>query len=244
MKIWKATDFVKREIKQPPWLVPDLFPAYISMIFAWGKVGKSIMSVQLAHALTTGTDFLGYPIGAPLRVLYYTSDLPEGEWQYQLEKLQKNDGWDTIWDMPGLLSQGFRVEALRRDAIGYNLVVFDSLLSISEPADLDNPQVIRACITKLRHITSGSGIERPIWLIHHKRKGLPGVPDKMSVSAAGSFALTAGVSTLIDLTDVGIEVRGRYVRAEVKLKRGENGLWLPISTRKAKDPKDVYKLKT
>lgn len=239
VKIWKATDFVAREIKQPPWLVPDLLPAYISMIFAWGKVGKSIISVQLAHALTTGTDFMGYPIGKPLRVLYYQADLPEGEWQEQLKGLKHNEGWDTIWDMPGLLNQGSRVEGLRRDAKGYDLVAFDSLLAISEPEDLDKPQVIRSCISKLRHITD----DGPIWLIHHKRKGLPGIPDKMSVSAAGSFALTAGVSTLIDLSETGIEVRGRYVKAELKLKRGDHGLWLPVEERKkAKDPKDVYKL--
>jgi len=236
MDLYKATDFVKRELKQPPWLVEKLIPAYISMIFAWGKVGKSIMSVQLAHALTMGNDFLGYPIDRKLKVLYYQCDLPEGEWQYQLKELDKSEDWWTIWEMPGLLMDAGRTEQLTQlvEKEQFDLVVFDSLLSCSEGSDLDDAKEIRLIIGKLRKITK----DKPIWLIHHKRKGQPGVPDKSNVAAAGSFALGAGVSTLIDLVEGGIEIKGRYVRANLELKRDpDNGLWLPKTTIKKGDPK-------
>ena len=214
----------------PPWLVPDLLPAFISMIFAGAKAGKSIMTVQLAHALATNSEFLGHQVERQLRVLYYQSDLPEDEWKFQLQKLNRNEGWYTIWDMPGLLASKAKRDELKSivKAEKFDLTIFDSFVSCSEPADLDKPMVIRTCISRLHEITQ----DKPIWLVHLK--------DRISVSAAGSFA-SAGVSTLIHLTETSIEIRGRYVQSKMKLKRGKEGLWVPVKT-KPKDPRDLYKL--
>ncbi len=234
LKVWTAADFAAREFESPPWLIEGLIPGRgISMIFTWGKVGKSIMSVQLAHALTTGNDFLGRKPVKQYKVLYYTSDLPEDEWGEQLKLLSKNDNWHTVWDMPGIFNSLSRKEDLQKivKEQKFEIVVFDSLISCSEPAELNDLNAVRLSLRKLREITQ----DKPSWLIHHKRKGMPGVPDRSNVSAAGNFGLTAGVSTLIDLNpsidgrEGSIEVSGRYVRVSLDLKRGDNGLWLPKS---------------
>lgn len=229
-KIWKASEFAKRKFERPPWLIEGLLPARgITMIYAWGKVGKSIMTMQLAHALTTGSELFGKKPDKTWKVLYYQSDEPEDEWGTQLEKVNKNENWDTMWDMPCLFTEGNRRIQLRRQVEEgkYDLIAFDSLLSCSEPLDMEDKSDVRKVISRIRFVTQ----DKPSWLINHKIKGTPGIPANPLVSAAGSFALSAGVSTLIDLRETGenegqMTVRGRYVKVSVKLKRGPAGIWL------------------
>jgi len=245
MKVWDALEFSKQEFPQPPWLIPGIIPGYgCLMLYAYGKVGKSILSVQLAHALSTQTGFLGVRPEKQFKVLYYQCDLPQSEWAYQLKELDTSpysqrplaEGWKTIWEEPGLLNVKERVERLGQIVKegGYNLVIYDSLLSLTDGLmDLDKEDTIRKCLRRLRYI---SGPDNPMLVIHHKRKGIPGVGDHPSNSPAGSYAIAAGVSVLLDLRDAGIQGRGRFCRVEMELKRGPHGIWLP------KTGADLYKM--
>lgn len=245
MKVWDALEFSKQDFPQPPWLIPGVIPGYgCLMLYAYGKVGKSILSIQLAHALTTQTGFLGIKPEKPFKVLYYQCDLPQAEWAYQLKDLGASpdsarplaEGWHTIWEDPGLLIKKERVEALRKivEEAKYDFVIYDSLLSLTDGLmDLDKEDTIRMCLRRLRYI---SGPDNPMEVIHHKRKGIPGVGDHPSNSPAGSYAIAAGVSVLLDLRDSGIQGRGRFCRIEMELKRGHKGIWLP------KTGGDLYKM--
>ena len=214
------------------------------MLFAYGKVGKSILTVQLCHALGTESGFLGVKPEKQFKVLYYQADLPKAEWSNQLDKLGNSPydnlplatGWKTIWDEPGILLHKERIEALHQivKTDGYNFVVFDSLLSLTDGLmDLDKEDTIRKTLRCLRYIT---GPDAPYEIIHHKRKGIPGVGDHPSNAPAGSYAIAAGVSTLLDLRDGGMQGRSRTARIELELKRGPNGIWLP------KKEGDLYKM--
>jgi len=245
MKVWDALEFSKQKFPQPPWLIPNVIPGYGAiMLFAYGKVGKSILTVQLCHALGTQSEFLGVKPEKQFKVLYYQCDLPQAEWQNQLDELGKSpydglpwaQGWKTIWEEPGLLLHKERVEELRGKVVegGYNFVVFDSLLSLTDGMmDLDKEDSIRKTLRRLRYIT---GTDAPYEIIHHKRKGVPGVGDHPSNAPAGSYAIAAGVSVLLDLRDGGIQGRSRSARIDLELKRGPRGIWLP------KTGADLYKM--
>ena len=239
MKIWTATDYANQEFDQPAWLVPGLIPGYgILMIYAHPKTGKSILSQQLAHELGCGGKLLGHKIPEKLKVLYVQSDLPEMEWAEQMRSLDVcpscnapfTEGWDTIWIDAGWLAKKPSIETELKNAFkagGYGLLILDSLLTISGYADLNDLSVVGRVRRALEALTP-----MPKWLIHHKRKGTPGVPDKSNVSSVGHNSLAAGVSALLDLSattkDRGsLIVQGRFVREDLDLIRGPHGIWLP-----------------
>jgi len=98
MKVWDALEFSKQKFPQPPWLIPNVIPGYGAiMLFAYGKVGKSILTVQLCHALGTQSEFLGVKPEKQFKVLYYQCDLPQAEWQNQLDELGKSQYDGNEW---------------------------------------------------------------------------------------------------------------------------------------------------
>lgn len=223
-----VVDFIKRKI-ETPWLIRGLVPNYgISLIYADPKIGKSIFSAQLAHSLGTGKPFLENRevIGGPYRVLYLQTDLAEAEWLHQLETLGVSEGWDTL-----VLGAGDIVNPQWRDAIQrdlkerlkkYDFVIMDALTSLFNFPEITKPHQAGKLLKTLHDLYDP---DKPLWVIHHKRKGSSGVPDTPNQAAAGSFALAAGVSTLYDLKRGGLTVMGRVVRADLELDRTTNGLW-------------------
>ena len=76
-KSWKASEFCEQDFPSPEWVIPELLPGFgITMMYAYAKIGKSIMSMQLAHALTTGNEFLGVKPERQWNPLYIQCDLP------------------------------------------------------------------------------------------------------------------------------------------------------------------------
>lgn len=236
MKAWPIEEYIKRELPRPSWAVENLIPAYgISLVFAFPKVGKSILSIQLAYALGTQTQFLGFNVPQAYKTLYVQSDLPEGEWLEQIKKVGLVTNWSTLWKEQGWLYQPADVMELQRliASEGYSYIIYDALSSISGYTDLDDIQVMGRCLTILRFIAP----DVPCVVIHHKRKGSPGIPDRTQVSAAGSYVLSAGASVLLDLTDNTLKVLGRYVKEELQMGRDkETGCW------KRKTKQDLYSL--
>ena len=239
MKIWTAEDYVAREFEQPAWLVPEIVPGYgILMIYAHPKTGKSILSQQLAHELVCGGKLLGHQIEKVLKVLYVQSDLPEAEWREQMEllgicpscQIPFAKSWHTTWIEPGWLALKPRVETeLKNDIIAgkYDLVILDSLAKISRGIDLNDAGGVQRILAALERLTP-----KPIWLIAHKRKGTPGVPDKANTASVGHNSLAAGVSVLLDLTAATktggvLDIQGRFVQKTLELIRGPHGIWLP-----------------
>ena len=210
------------------WAIQNLVPAYgISIIFADPKVGKSIMSVQLAHSLSTGKSFLGHAVVAPSdtkklwRVLYVQADLPAQEWAHQLKSLGLATAeWDTGMLDPGALNDPKSVRQLQEQLKQYDFVILDALLSLFGYPDINSNKVMGHVLGIIRSLFAG-----PIWLIHHKRKTQAGIPDRTQQSIIGGVALGAGVSTLYDLSPRQMKVLGRVISADLQLKRNQNGTW-------------------
>lgn len=228
MKTWPVEEYIKRELPRPPWVVEGLIPAFgITLIYAFPKVGKSILAIQLASALANKTPFLNHEPDHAFKVLYVQSDLPEGEWQTQIGKVGLARGWETLWIEQGWIYNPKIVSDLQESIKvgGFDFLLYDALSTISGYADLDDIAVMGRCLNVVRSIS-----DQPTVVIHHKRKGSPGVPDHTSVSAAGSYVLSAGASTLFDLTDTTLRVRGRFVNQELSLGRDQQtGQWIPRS---------------
>ena len=205
------------------WAVEDLVPAHgLNLVFADPKVGKSILSVQLAHALGTGKPLLGKQVNRKWKVLYIQVDEPEAEWVKQLKMLDLNEGWDTIWapKWPPPMFYPSSYNELKGLVKGYEFIICDSIFSLFGFPEITSPAQAGIIIRRLEELHQG-----PLWVIHHKRKSSPGIPDQSTNSAAGSFALTGAASTLYDLSRSKLQARGRVVSAELYLKRTANGLW-------------------
>jgi len=241
-RVWDADEFANREFPEPEWLIPDIVPGVgNNLIYSHGKIGKSILTVQLAHALTFQEPFLGVKPERTFKVLWLQTDLPEREWSIQIKKLGHapngvpwGRGWNTIWEPKGLFSYPNRVAALTKlfKEEEYDVLFLDSILSLVGDIDLNNPVVARNVFEKIESIVG----PKPSWTIHHSRKGMPGVPDHTSTAATGSGQITAGASTLFYLKDKSMEVRGRFVNEFYELQRVKHGLWLTKTPVKREDP--------
>ena len=135
MQVINAAEFARKVI-EVAWLVDRLVPAYgISIIYADPKIGKSIMSLQLAHALANGRPFLDRSVPKRFRVCYLQADEPPQEWAHQLQDISQKagyeigEGWDTIPAPPGCLADPAMFEELKRLLQPYECVILEALVS-------------------------------------------------------------------------------------------------------------------
>jgi hypothetical protein len=232
LKAWLAGEFVTLKLPAQTWAIPGLIPGSgYTVIQARAKVGKTILAIQLAHALSENASALGFPPpGQPWKVLFIQSDEPQAEWQAQVKQVGLLGNWHTLWTEPGLIRDAHRMDAVRKIVSegGYDLLIHDSLYTTSGFATLKDPEVVGQFIALLKSIAPG----KPFILNHHKRKGQAGVPDHISTAAVGSFALAANASCLIDLNEKGFQTQGRLVpQLQVALGRdAETGRWVPVKT--------------
>jgi hypothetical protein len=232
LKAWAAGEFATLHLPAPVWAIPGLIPGSgYTVVQARPKVGKTILGIQLAQALSENGSFLGFPPpGKPWKVLFIQSDEPEAEWQAQVKQVGLLGHWHTLWTEPGLIRDAHRMDAVRKIVSdgGYDFLIHDSLYTTSGFATLKDPEVVGQFISLLKSLAPG----KPFVLNHHKRKGQPGVPDPISTAGVGSFVLAANASCLIDLTAKGFETQGRLVpQRQVALGREElTGRWVPVKT--------------
>lgn len=222
MKVLPASEFAHLNLAIP-WAVKDLVPAYgISLIYADPKVGKSILSIQLAHALGNGAkQFLGQDVISKRSVCYVQADEPPQEWAHQLKTVGCTEGWSTVTPPPGCLADPAMFNEIKQLVAPFQFVILDALISLFGYPDIRSPQQAGHLLTQLRLLHPG-----PIWVIHHKRKSSPGIPDQSRQSGAGSFAINAGVSAIYDLSERKIKCYGRVVKKDLTLDRDDRGRWI------------------
>lgn len=224
MKIYSASEFARIDWKVD-WAVENLVPAYgLNFIYAHPKVGKSILSCQLAHSLSTGRPFLEHPIrqkdGKWWKVLYVQADEPAQEWSHQLHSIGVHEGWDTIHFGPNAFKNPKQSEFVKAAAAKYDYLILDSMTSLF--GELNTTEQATHCL----NILTGICGETPTLLIHHKRKSVAGIPDHAVNSMAGNFALAARGSAMYNLSDKELKAAGRLVKAEIPLERTASGLWV------------------
>lgn len=85
-----AADYIALPRAPETWLIEPLLPTGGSLLlYGDPKVGKSYAALQLASALGSGTDWLGFRCPKPGRVLYIQLDTPRSLWAARVEELTK-----------------------------------------------------------------------------------------------------------------------------------------------------------
>jgi hypothetical protein len=182
----------------------------MSMIYAKTGVGKTHLTLNIAHALATGGEFLGWTAANPVRVLYVDAEMAMDDLQGRLKAIIRGTGKEPE---PGFFKQIARSEQFE----GYlpNLFTPDGQKAFSEhfkPFDviiLDNLSAL---------VTGGSENEaegwEPIqqWAIKERAKG----KTIIFIHHAGKNSSQRGTSKRTDLMDVVIQLERKadYIAEE------------------------------
>jgi len=85
------------EEEKPPFIVNDFLPASgVAMLAAPPKARKSWAVMQLAHAVATGTPWLGFEIPQPRKVLYVQAELPNWMVAERIVQMYGSDPLDNV----------------------------------------------------------------------------------------------------------------------------------------------------
>ncbi len=92
--VYTANELLRSEFKIE-WLVPDVLVAKtINFISAESGIGKSRLSMQLAKAMATGTQFLKWPIPRRIKVMYLSLEMAGDMLKHFLESLLQSKEMD------------------------------------------------------------------------------------------------------------------------------------------------------
>jgi AAA domain/Bifunctional DNA primase/polymerase, N-terminal len=176
-----VAEFVAAKHDAPPALIGTdddcLLPARgLGMIVGRGGKGKTSLVVDLALHAAAGVDWLGIPIGRPLRVLLLENEGPREMFRRKLER--RLASWEH--ELDGRLHvhvqswAGFKLEdagvaELNRacDELGIDLVIGDPLDSLGMEGE-GSPSEARRMVDRLK--AAGLAALRAWLLLHHTRK--------------------------------------------------------------------------
>jgi RecA-family ATPase len=160
------------------------------------KSGKSVLLAQMIRGLCLGTDFLGFPIPRPRRVLYIQAELREGRlkkrylpWHImaQSQDVQIPRGMFHVWSTNGpMYLTGYR-QRMREADVGYHglemlypeieelqpdVVVLDPLASFHDSNENSNSEMKEFMdeIDKLKHHVNPERGGIAVVIAHHFRK--------------------------------------------------------------------------
>ncbi len=218
---------MKMDFPEPKWIVPKIIPEGLTIVSGRPKIGKSIISLNLAVAVAMGGKALGNITVEKSGVLYLALEdtlkrlknrfgtvLQE---QNPPENLYLYNEFKTIRD--GGLEQ-LRVWLKQHKDVGF--VILDTLAKIKGRAGKNSELYMDdyADIAKIKKIADKHGIG--ILLVHHTRKAQS---DDVFEMVLGTTGITGASDTLIVLkkeigvADVTLHVCGRDVEeAELALK--------------------------
>jgi hypothetical protein len=90
-------DFLDQEIPPPEYLLePWIRKRGLSMIVAERGVGKTHCALGLAHAVATGSEFLGCSAPEPKKVLYLDGEMPLQDLQLRLQAICNGTGIEPL----------------------------------------------------------------------------------------------------------------------------------------------------
>lgn len=233
-------EYVASAPQEPPWIIDRLLPvAGLTVLVAAPKTGKSILSAQVAEALTTGRALLGHTVVQARKVLYVQLDAPPVEWAKQIEALGLLEAHTTdIQEIPRFFLDELRTRQIAQKIIregGYDYVIWDALEKLTA-RDLNETPNMQFALTRLGECWGG-----PRLVIHHPRKPSGDrATDSIVHAGSGSKYLSGEASMLWQLSwnaakgEGKLQTLGRLDKErEIGLSRhATTGLWLPGVTPK------------
>lgn len=231
---WTAAELLSTHFERPRMVVPDLVPVGLSFLAGAPKVGKSVMALQLCHAVSTGGVFLDQRVerGACLYLA-----LEDPAWRLQ-ERMTRQHWTDAgaeaeFWTVGSLAAgDGARLVKLIEDR-RYKLIIVDTLARALAD-DQNDAQRMNAALQPLQVAAHQAGAA--VVLIDHFNKlgaATSGVGDgeddaepDVVVNLQGAIAKSGVADALLGLyrnrgrRGFTLAIRGRDVEERtLKLKR-------------------------
>lgn len=226
MNYWSVPEFLSQTPLSPEWLVQELIPDFgWTLLVGPAKLGKSILSAQLAESLSLGKPFLGMPTAKVGKIVYVQADEPEREWWEQLKHLGMHDApFHTVTDLPPYPLDHLET---RHKLLEYlkpaSFVIWDSLYKLCL-IDQNTQTGVMSALSRVKQTTPC-----PFLILGHPRKpskDLPGTEDPVW-GMAGSAALAQDASAILGLDREGLSKKGRLLRDEkIPLVRDGRGRWV------------------
>lgn len=173
------------------WLVENLMPkGTINFISAESGIGKSRLSMQLAEALASGTDFLEWPVERKIKSMYLSLEMDQYMLKHFAEGLSRGNRYaEDIAENLLMVPVGNPISLVSEDGSRYienlletyqpEVLIIDALGSLTFE-DLSEVAA-KAIMTKLKEMIAKYGTT--FYIIHHNRK-----PDKANSKTAPTLA--------------------------------------------------------
>jgi hypothetical protein len=173
----KPLSEVISEARPIEWIIENLIPKYGLVILA-GKagVGKSFVSLHLAHSVSSGEKFLGIlPVLSSGKVLIVDGENYPGIYRQRVEALKLNplDGIDVVILQNFYLDQARCLKWLEEKLKDhcYSIVIFDAWTNLIQRTDENKSSDVGRVLSRLRKLSYEN--DCCFVLIHHLRKNLP-----------------------------------------------------------------------
>ena len=156
-----------------PWLPSS----GLTQVYAYRGVGKTFFALNVAYAVATGKDFLGWQCPTPKRVLYIDGEMPAADMQ---ERLRGIKGCESVLsenfklitpDLQDVVTPNLANEESQRELQSFtdeaDLIIVDNISTLCRTGkenDSDNWTPVQRWLLKMR--SEG----RSILLIHHANK--------------------------------------------------------------------------
>lgn len=197
------------------------------LLYGDPKIGKSFAAMQLANAVATGENWLGFPVRKGT-VVYVQLDTPRNVWQARMKKVGVNSS-SYVADRGSLEAWPFNIlnpDHLTRlrdslTPLSPDLVIIDTLRE-SHGADENDSTEMQEAIAALVAATQPAAL----CLISHARKPSEDGNRSLMNDNRGSSYVVGRMDAIVRFTPKTVRVSGRSIEEHtIDLEREDNGFW-------------------
>ena len=169
-----SLDLPPRSCLMSPWLPSS----GLTQVYAYRGVGKTFFALNVAYAVATGREFLGWKCSTPKRVLYIDGEMPASDMQTRLRSIKgsdviTSDNFKLITpDLQDIVTPNLANYESQTEIESYtdeaDLIVVDNISTLCRTGkenDSDNWTPVQRWALKMR----AEG--RSVLFVHHANKG-------------------------------------------------------------------------
>ena len=169
-----SLDLPPRSCLMSPWLPSS----GLTQVYAYRGVGKTFFALNVAYAVATGREFLGWKCSTPKRVLYIDGEMPASDMQARLRSIKGGDVMTShnfkliTPDLQDIVTPNLANYESQTEIESYtdeaDLIVVDNISTLCRTGkenDSDNWTPVQRWALKMR--SEG----RSVLFVHHANKG-------------------------------------------------------------------------
>lgn len=215
------------------WLIDGLLPVSGSMlVYGDPKIGKSYAALQLACCLATGSEWLGFGIPSPRKVIYIQLDTPRSLWADRVEKLANaghpvlDFGYvdrETLKTFPFdiLNPEHFKLLAGALIEAQPDVVIIDTIREAHSADENDSTEMQ----TAIAHLEAAIHPAAMVLIAHARKPNMERGYDLMNDNR-GSNYLVGRMDAIVRFSKASLRASSRVLEeASAKLNRLDDGTW-------------------